>query len=129
MRTLQLATLFLAVATQSRGQVVRLNETLGLAGVTGEDQTFDYVIVGGGTGGLTIAERLAEDKTVTVAVVEAGTLYEISDPIAQVPSFDSFFVGKSEVLPSVDWGFFTAPDPATGNVARSYARGKCLGGR
>ena len=37
------------------------------------DATFDYVIVGGGTAGLTIANRLSEDPDVQVAVIEAGT--------------------------------------------------------
>lgn len=38
-------------------------------------------------------------------------------------------LGTKEVLPTVDWGFFTAPDPASDYIARAYARGKCLGGR
>jgi heterodisulfide reductase subunit A-like polyferredoxin len=38
-----------------------------------QDATFDYVIVGGGTAGLTIANRLSEDPDVQVAVIEAGT--------------------------------------------------------
>lgn len=37
------------------------------------DATYDYVIVGGGTAGLTLAARLTEDDFATVAVVEAGT--------------------------------------------------------
>jgi len=37
--------------------------------------------------------------------------------------------GTKESLPTVDWGFFTAPNPASDSMSRSYARGKCLGGR
>ena len=36
------------------------------------DQTFDYIVIGGGLSGLTVAARLAEDPSVTVLVVEAG---------------------------------------------------------
>jgi choline dehydrogenase len=41
-------------------------------GVPGKNASYDYVVVGGGTAGLTIAARLAEDSNTTVAVVEAG---------------------------------------------------------
>lgn len=37
-----------------------------------ESQTFDYVIIGGGTAGLVLAARLSEDPGVHVAVLEAG---------------------------------------------------------
>ncbi|KAF8857685.1 alcohol oxidase [Acephala macrosclerotiorum] len=92
-------------------------------------QAFDYIVLGGGTGGLTIAKRLAEDPTVTVAVIEAGTVYQVADPLlASTPGGDVTFVGTKETLPTVDWGFFTSKDPASDNQARAYARGKCLGG-
>ena len=40
------------------------------------DTTFDYIVIGGGTGGLAIAARLAEDPSVSVAVIEAGGFYQ-----------------------------------------------------
>lgn len=120
----------LGLASPVRHQKRQLPLPIGMIGVPGIDTTFDYIVVGGGTGGLTIAKRLAEDPSVTVAVIEAGTLYQVSEPvIAETPGGDVTFVGTKETEPTVDWGFFTAPDPASNNMKRSYARGKCLGGR
>ncbi|TEY60588.1 hypothetical protein BOTCAL_0180g00200 [Botryotinia calthae] len=48
-------------------------------GVPGRNATYDYVVVGGGNAGLTIAMRLAEAEAGSVAVIEAGTFYEISN--------------------------------------------------
>jgi len=48
-------------------------------GVPGKNASYDYVIVGGGTGGLAIAARLAEDKNASVAVIEAGGFYQIDN--------------------------------------------------
>ena len=45
-------------------------------GVPGINATYDYVVIGGGTAGLTIAARLAEDPDVSVAVIEAGGFYQ-----------------------------------------------------
>lgn len=120
----------LAVASPTRYEKRDLPLPIGMIGVPGIDTTFDYIVVGGGTAGLTIAKRLAEDPLVKVAVVEAGTLYQVSEPlIAETPGGDATFVGTTETEPTVDWGFFTVPDPASNNIKRSYARGKCLGGR
>ena len=79
-------------------------------GVPGSNQTFDYVVLGGGNAGLTIATRLAE--TATVAVIEAGSFYEIDNGnISQIPAFDAFFTGKDldDFNPLIDWGFRTTP--------------------
>lgn len=118
-------------APASRGLHPNLPRSLaGLEGDLGIEQAFDYIVVGGGTGGLTLAKRLAEDRSVTVAVIEAGTVYEVADPVLlEAPGGDATFVGTAESIPTVDWGFYTEPDPASNNIKRSYARGKCLGGR
>lgn len=82
------------------------------AGVPGENASYDYVIVGGGTAGLTIAARLAEDASITVAVIEAGGFYELDNPnISVIPGEVSYFSGTSpeDTNPKIDWGFVTEP--------------------
>lgn len=44
-------------------------------GVPGNNASYEYIIVGGGTAGLTIATRLAEQQSGRVAVIEAGGFY------------------------------------------------------
>jgi len=48
-------------------------------GTPGKNASYDYVIVGGGTGGLAIAARLAENKNTSVAVIEAGGFYQVDN--------------------------------------------------
>ncbi|KAI0906309.1 putative glucose-methanol-choline oxidoreductase [Ustulina deusta] len=100
-------------------------------GVPGDNATYDYVIVGGGTTGLTLATRLIEQNAGSVAVVEAGTFYEISNGnLSQVPGTDVAFSWKSihDWQPLVDWGYITTPQAGCLNQTMHYARGKTLGG-
>jgi choline dehydrogenase len=81
-------------------------------GIPGTDATYDYVVVGGGTAGLTLASRLVEQTSGSVAVVEAGTFYELTNGnISQVPATDYFWVGKNadDWQPGADWGYVTTP--------------------
>lgn len=75
-------------------------------------RSFDYVVIGGGTAGLTVAARLSEDPSVQVAVIEAGTFYEqVTGNQSQVPAYDFHYNGKSpnDTNPLVEWGFVTTP--------------------
>ncbi|GAC75147.1 glucose dehydrogenase [Moesziomyces antarcticus T-34] len=96
--------------------------------------TYDYIVVGGGTSGMTLAARLSENKAVTVAVLEAGIDYRsspVNQQLVDTPGFDVFGVGSS---PSdfanglIDWGFVTEGEPGYDNRKVRYARGKCIGG-
>ena len=81
-------------------------------GVPEENRTFDYVIVGGGNAGLTLAARLSEDSRNLVAVIEAGSFYELTNGnLSQIPADDVSWTSKSldDVNPLVDWGFTTTP--------------------
>lgn len=96
------------------------------------EATYDFIVVGGGTAGLTLASRLSEDSETSVAVVEAGTYYQITNPLlSSTPSGAAAFVGSSpeDINVGVDWGFVTVPQPGANNRELHYARGKCLGGR
>lgn len=96
-----------------------------------QNSTFDYVIVGGGLAGLTLASRLSEDANTSVAVIEAGGFYEQLDGnISQIPADDVMWTSKStsDVNPLVDWGFNTTPQAGAFNQIVHYARGKGLGG-
>lgn len=99
----------LTFADGGRGQL--LGSTFGLPGT---NATFDYVVVGGGTAGLTIATRLASNPAVSVAVIEAGGFYEIDNGNRSiVPGYSSFYTGAdpTNYQPLVDWGFVTEPQP------------------
>lgn len=76
-----------------------------------DGQTFDYVIVGGGTAGLTLASRLSEDATVQVAVIEAGDFYErTTGNQSEIPANDKLYNGKSPKDTGLeDWDFTTTP--------------------
>lgn len=85
-------------------------------GVPG-DASFDYVVVGGGNAGLTLAARLAENPSYQVAVIEAGSFYELSNGnLSQIPNNDVNFAGKNitDTNPLVDWGFVTTPQSVCG---------------
>ena len=81
-------------------------------GIPRTNLTYDYVIVGGGNAGLTIATRLAQQQNGSVAVVEAGTFYEIGNGnYSEIPLYDEYFISKNvnDWQPLVDWGYVTSP--------------------
>lgn len=93
---------------------------LGSSFGSGGNATFDYIVVGGGTAGLVVATRLAEDPNTSVAVIEAGNFYEISNGIySQVPLFGPLGSGKSpyDTAPLVDWQFVTEPQEVSNAIS------------
>lgn len=84
-------------------------------------ETFDYIIVGGGTAGCVLANRLTEDEKTTVLLIEAGGTdqrREVQAPAAFPKLFKS----------SVDWAFETEPESALQGRRLFWPRGKMLGG-
>ncbi|KLO04945.1 GMC oxidoreductase [Schizopora paradoxa] len=86
-------------------------------------KSFDYIVIGGGTAGLTVAARLSEDPSVTVAVLEAGPA-NLDDPAINIPAQFGRHFGN----PKYDWDFSTVPQKSANNTVYKWARGKTLGG-
>lgn len=100
-------------------------------GIPGRNYTFDYLVIGGGQAGLTIAARLAENASLLIGVVEAGTFsYLTNGNLSEVPATDITYAGKDvdDWHPGIDWGFVTTPQEVLLNASVHYPRGKCLGG-
>ncbi|KAF2104628.1 alcohol oxidase [Rhizodiscina lignyota] len=92
--------------------------------------TFDYVVVGGGNGGVAIASRLAEHYS--VALIEAGGFYDMDNGNGSVVAglAGGQHTGTSLEIkaPLIDWDFSTIPQAGADNRVFRYARGKTLGG-
>ncbi|OJD32698.1 gmc oxidoreductase, partial [Diplodia corticola] len=127
-----LSSLASAISSLIGGSSGLVDTALGtLAGASGINATFDYIVVGGGTAGNVVATRLAE-AGLSVALVEAGGYYQVEKPLlTTVPAGDVFSIGMaaSDAAGSlVDWKFETTPQEGCDGRTFHYARGKCLGG-
>ncbi|MEM6492455.1 MAG: GMC family oxidoreductase N-terminal domain-containing protein, partial [Pseudomonadota bacterium] len=87
-----------------------------------ETSSFDYVIVGGGTAGCVLANRLSADPGTRVLLLEAGgrdNYHWIHIPVGYL-----YCMGN----PRTDWRFKTEPEPGLNGRALNYPRGRVLGG-
>lgn len=90
--------------------------------MSAQAQSFDYVIVGGGTAGCILANRLSESGRYSVALLEAGG--EARSIWTTIPA--GFY--KLLTNPRYNWGFRTEPEKATCMREIAVPRGKGLGG-
>ncbi len=83
---------------------------------------FDYVIVGAGTAGCVLANRLSEDSASRVALIEAGPMDR--HPFIHIPAT----VGAAIATPKLNWRFMTAPQAQLNNRSIPIPRGHVVGG-
>ncbi|EKM51206.1 uncharacterized protein PHACADRAFT_200028 [Phanerochaete carnosa HHB-10118-sp] len=98
-----------------------MSNTSGIDEVSGK--SFDYIVVGGGGCGLTLAARLSEDPSKTVLVLESGGA-NLNDPELLRPASYGSHLGKHQY----DWGHKTVEQNYLDGRSLIWPRGKGLGG-
>ena len=86
--------------------------------------TYDYVIVGGGSAGCALANRLSADPSTRVLVLEAGRPDRFWDVFIHMPAALAFPIGNTRY----DWMYESEPEPYMHGRRIYHARGKVLGG-
>lgn len=85
-------------------------------------ESFDYVIVGAGTSGLVLANRLSEDPRITVAVVDPGA-DQRSNPLVTDPAA---WIHLQKT--AVDWAYSSVPQAGSAGRTIDFPAGKGIGG-
>ncbi|KAL1870108.1 hypothetical protein Plec18167_007626 [Paecilomyces lecythidis] len=86
------------------------------------DSTYDYIIVGGGTSGLVVANRLSEQKDVKVLVIEAGDSVYNNPNVTDTAGYGKAFGTE------IDWAYETVNQEYAGDHTTIVRAGKAIGG-
>jgi len=85
------------------------------------NKSYDYIIVGAGSAGCAVANRLSENPENTVLLIEAG---RASHPVTRLPASFALLIDN----PLANWRYRSEPEESTGNREIPIPRGKLLGG-
>lgn len=83
---------------------------------------FDYVVIGAGSSGCVVVNRLSADPEMRVLLIEAGVAAD-ADPAITTPGRWTSLIGSS-----YDWGYMTEAEAGLAQRAIAFPRGKALGG-
>ena len=85
------------------------------------NSNYDYIIVGAGSAGCAVANRLSENPQHNVLLIEAG---RASHPVTRLPASFALLIDN----PLANWRYRSEPEESTGNREIPVPRGKLLGG-
>ena len=103
-------------------KITYLLQTTFALSITGQGLTFNYIIAGGGTAGLVIANRLSEDPSITVAVIEPG------DDVRDDPGVQNVDTAGLTFSAALNWNYNSTNQPQLSNKVIPYHTGKAIGG-